>query len=66
MKQSLEEFLEGVKQRDPNQPEFLQAVTEVMESLWPFIEKNPKYADQNLLRRLVEPERIIQVPCILG
>lgn len=39
MKQSLEEFLEGVKQRDPNQPEFLQAVTEVMESLWPFIEK---------------------------
>ena len=60
MKQSLEEFLEGVKQRDPNQPEFLQAVTEVMESLWPFIEKNPKYADQNLLRRLVEPERIIQ------
>ena len=60
MKQSLEEFLEGVTQRDPNQPEFLQAVTEVMESLWPFIEKNPKYADQNLLRRLVEPERIIQ------
>ncbi len=60
MQQSLEEFLEGVKQRDPNQPEFLQAVTEVMESLWPFIEKNPKYADQNLLHRLVEPERIIQ------
>ena len=45
MKQrSLEDFLDAVKARDPNQPEFHQAVTEVMESLWPFIEKNPQYA----------------------
>jgi len=57
---SLDEFLDGVKQRDPNQPEFHQAVTEVMESLWPFIEKNPKYAQMALLERLVEPERFIQ------
>ncbi len=57
---SLDDFLDGVKKRDPNQPEFHQAVTEVMESLWPFIEKNPRYAQMGLLDRLVEPERIIQ------
>lgn len=57
---SLDEFLDGVKKRDPNQPEFHQAVTEVMESLWPFIEKNPRYAQMGLLDRLVEPERLIQ------
>lgn len=57
---SLDEFLDGVKKRDPNQPEFHQAVTEVMESLWPFIEKNPRYARMGLLDRLVEPERLIQ------
>ena len=39
--QSVGQFLEQVAQRNPGQPEFLQAVTEVMESLWPFIEKNP-------------------------
>jgi len=60
MAQTLQEFLDGVKQRDPHQPEFHQAVTEVMESMWPFIEANPKYQSQELLRRLVEPERIIQ------
>lgn len=57
---SLEQFLQGVAQRNPGQPEFLQAVTEVMQSLWPFIEKNPQYASQSLLERLVEPERIVQ------
>ena len=38
----------------------MQAVHEVMSSLWPFIERNPQYADQGLLERLVEPERVIQ------
>ena len=57
---SVDDFLAYVKSRDPNQPEFLQAVKEVMTSLWPFIEKNPKYADQGLLERLIEPERAIQ------
>ena len=37
----------------------LQAVTEVMESLWPFIQKNPRYAEHSLLERLVEPERVV-------
>lgn len=57
--QSLHDFLTHVSERNPGQPEFLQAVTEVMESLWPFIEKNPHYAEHGLLDRLVEPERII-------
>ncbi|GAB3361029.1 MULTISPECIES: NADP-specific glutamate dehydrogenase [Giesbergeria] len=57
--QSVGQFLEQIAQRNPGQPEFLQAVTEVMESLWPFIEKNPKYAEFGLLERLVEPERVI-------
>lgn len=57
---SLNDFLDYVKARDPHQPEFLQAVEEVMTSLWPFIEKNPSYAEHGLLERLVEPERAIQ------
>ncbi|MBV8035792.1 NADP-specific glutamate dehydrogenase [Roseateles sp.] len=56
---SLGQFLEHVAQRNPGQPEYMQAVTEVMESLWPFIEAHPRYAEQGLLDRLVEPERIV-------
>ena len=52
-------FLSHVALRTPGQPEFLQAVTEVMESLWPFIEEHPRYAEHGLLERLVEPERIV-------
>jgi len=55
----LHDFLAQVSQRNPGQPEFLQAVTEVVESLWPFIQKHPKYAEQGLLDRLVEPERVL-------
>src|SRR5690606_2273697 len=57
---SLDQFLSRVQARDPHQPEFMQAVTEVVHSLWPFIEKNPRYGSQALLERLVEPERAIQ------
>ncbi|TGV07133.1 glutamate dehydrogenase, partial [Alcaligenaceae bacterium 429] len=57
---SLEQFLDSVRARDPHQPEFMQAVAEVMGSLWPFIQQNPQYAKQGLLERLVEPERAIQ------
>lgn len=57
---SLSSFLESVQKRDPQQPEFLQAVREVFTSLWPFLENNPKYREQALLERFVEPERVIQ------
>jgi glutamate dehydrogenase (NADP+) len=57
---SLDEFLKYVENRNPMQPEFYQAVVEVMESLWPFISENPRYAEHGVLDRLVEPERMIQ------
>ncbi|NLB14731.1 MAG: glutamate dehydrogenase, partial [Gammaproteobacteria bacterium] len=57
---TLQAFLDAVARRDPNQFEFQQAVREVMESLWPFIEKNPQYREHGLLERLVEPDRIVQ------
>ncbi|ODU09179.1 MAG: glutamate dehydrogenase [Rubrivivax sp. SCN 71-131] len=56
---SRHQFLEHVALRNPGQPEFLQAVTEVMESLWPFLEQHRHYAGDGLLERLVEPERVI-------
>ncbi|MFM9059616.1 MAG: NADP-specific glutamate dehydrogenase [Planctomycetaceae bacterium] len=56
---SLERFLQHVSDRDPGQPEFLQAVTEVMKSLWPFVGKNPRYAEEGLLDRIVEPDRVV-------
>ena len=54
-----DEFLRRVGERNPGQPEYLQAVTEVVESLWPFVAEHPKYAEHGLLDRLVEPERIV-------
>ena len=53
-------FLAYVAHRDPDQPEFLQAVKEVTLSLWPFLQQHPQYARHGLLERLVEPERVIQ------
>lgn len=58
--QNLSDFIDHVRARDPHQPEFLQAVQEVMGSLWGFIGAHPRYADAGLLERLVEPERVIQ------
>ena len=52
-------FMEKVKARDPDQPEFHQAVHEVVSSLMPFIQKNPKYQKHMILDRIVEPERVI-------
>jgi len=57
---NLDEFLNYVKARDPHQPEFHQAVQEVMHSLWGFMATNPRFADFSMLERLVEPERVIQ------
>lgn len=57
---SLASFLDTIQQRDPHQIEFQQAVREVFTSLWPFLEQNPRYQQQGLLERLVEPERAIQ------
>ncbi|MGV3743446.1 MAG: NADP-specific glutamate dehydrogenase [Burkholderiaceae bacterium] len=56
---SAHHYIDHVAERNPGQPEYLQAVREVLESLWPYIEKHPRYAEQGLLDRLVEPERIV-------
>ncbi|PML80632.1 NADP-specific glutamate dehydrogenase [Enterovibrio norvegicus] len=53
-------FLSRVAKNNPNQPEYLQAVTEVIASIWPFVERHPKYIEAGILERLVEPERLIQ------
>ncbi len=59
MSQSIKSFIEAVEKRNPNEPEFLQAVHEVAETVIPFIEENKKYQNKMLLERMVEAERII-------
>lgn len=59
MYNSPKEFINYVKEKNPNQPEFHQAVTEVVESVWSLVEKNPKYQSAKILERIVEPERTI-------
>ncbi|MDV5861926.1 NADP-specific glutamate dehydrogenase [Pseudomonas mendocina] len=59
MSLSVDAFLARLKQRDPDQPEFHQAVEEVVRTLWPFLEANPRYREAGILERMVEPERAI-------
>ena len=58
--------LETVKKRNPAEPEFIQAVTEVLESLEPVIEKRPDLVEANVVERIVEPDRqiIFRVPWV--
>lgn len=59
MKENVKSFMDSVAKRNANEPEFLQAVQEVAETVIPFIEENPKYQGKMLLERMVEPERVI-------
>ena len=54
----LKRVYDGLAQRNANEPEFLQAVREVLESIQPVVEKHPEYEKAGLIERLVEPERI--------
>ena len=54
------DVLAQVRQRDPNQPEFLQAVEEVLDSLGSMLDKHPEYKQHRILERVVEPERAFQ------
>ncbi len=56
---ALDAFMAGVIARNPNEPEFLQAVREVAETVIPYIEDHPKYKENKILERIVEPERVI-------
>ncbi len=55
----VDSVIEKVKAKDSNEPEFIQAVTEVLTSLKPVIDANPQYEKAGLLERIVEPERVI-------
>ena len=55
----IDAFMEKVKARNGNEPEFLQAVHEVAETVIPFIKDHPKYEKAKVLERMVEPERTI-------
>ena len=59
MSQSINAFMELVAKRNGHEPEFMQAVMEVAETVIPFIEQNKKYQGKMLLERMVEPERVI-------
>ena len=54
-----EKVLENVKMKNPNEPEFIQAVTEVLESLTPVFSAEKKWEENKILERIVEPERVI-------
>ena len=55
---AVNEFLNKIAAKNPHEPEFLQAVREVAETIIPFIEENPGYQNQNLLESMSEPERV--------
>ena len=55
----VDEVFEIVKRRNPGEPEFLQAVTEVFRSIAPVLERHPEYAEARILERLIEPERVL-------
>ena len=59
MKSNIEAFLDLVKERNGHEPEFLQAVEEVAETVIPYIVKHDIYYGKNILLRMVEPERLI-------
>lgn len=54
-----QDILALVKQRNPNEPEFIQAAEEVILSVWPVLERNPEFVRLRLLERMLEPERMI-------
>ena len=66
MSTKVEEFMAKVIAKNPGEKEFHQAVQEVVETLMPFIEKNPKYLKAKILERMTEPERVVmfRVPWI--
>jgi len=66
MDEYIEDVVASVKARDPNEPEFHQAVHEIAESLAPVFEQHPEYREARILERMVEPERmlIFRVPWV--
>jgi glutamate dehydrogenase (NADP+) len=59
MSDAVNAFMEGIIAKNPGEKEFHQAVREVVESLMPYLDKNPKYKKAKILERICEPERVI-------
>jgi len=59
MAQNVAAFMENVIAKNPAQPEFHQAVQEVVETIWPVLDKRPEYRTNKILERIVEPERVL-------
>ncbi len=59
-KEYINRVLNKIREKDGDQKEFIQAVTEVFHSLGPVLEQHPEYIENNILERIVEPERVIQ------
>ncbi len=56
---NLEQFMEGVKKRNPGQTEFIQAVQEVSQDIFDFIDDKEEYHEAQILRRIAEPDRVV-------
>jgi len=59
LSKDVSDFVDKISKRNPHEPEFMQAVTEVAETIIPFIEDHKKYKDANVLERMCEPERVM-------
>jgi len=59
MDAKMKEFMDGVRVKNPGEDEFLQAVQEVVETVWDFYQENPHYKNAKILERMCEPERVI-------
>lgn len=59
MNAKMQDFIDGVKKMNPGEDEFIQAVTEVVETVWDHYVQNPRYVKGRLLERMVEPERTV-------
>ena len=56
---TMHEFMEKIEARNPGEPEFIQAVREVVETVWEAYTSNPRFVKNNILERIIEPERVI-------
>ncbi len=59
MSESVTEFMDRAVARNPGEPEFHQAVQDVVESIWPLLDRHPEYVEARLLDRMIEPERVV-------
>lgn len=59
LSKEVSEFVDRISRRNPHEPEFIQAVTEVAETIIPFITEHSNYKDANVLDRMCEPERVL-------